>query len=733
MSHVLNTRPYAASWGRSYRINRCSHKHGTEDMKSTLPLPNLARYGRTPSPARLLFVLTVSVFASEALLMLVILPLFDVGSLWTGILDSTLLTLIILPFLHFLLFRPLTQQIEQRQRFEAALEAANAQLEQRVQTRTNELTRANMALYQEIRERMRTEDELREAHILLESRVQARTSDLAQANEDLRIEIGERKRAEQELHVQTRALHAAGQGILITDRSGLIRWANPAFTAITGYELQDIIGRTPNILNSGRHDSAFFQNLWQTILAGETWLGEITNRCKNGHCFVAEQTITPVTDEHGEVTHFITIMRDITERRRTQEQLIQKNQELLILSRAEHEQRQFAEALVESTVALSSSLNLDEVLDRILGQLAHATPYQAAAVFLLREDWVEIPRHRRFDGSMYTHALATGFHLASIPQLCKMATDPQPLLIHDTQTDDDWQPLDGLEWIRSCIIVPMIEGDHVEGDHVVGFLATVSDEPHYFEEKSLKALTAFAAHATVAVQNAWLFEQVRTGHQRLQSLSHRLVETQEAERRYIAQELHDEAGQALTSLLFGLRNLEKHIAYPDKIAHTASELRCRTEEIMEGLHRLAVNLRPTSLDHLGLVAALDAYTRRLATQHDWVVRFKAIGMDDCRLSPVLETTFYRIAQEALTNVLRHAKAKRVDVLLHRHGDKVSLIVEDDGIGFDIEQVNQIDHLGLVGARERCQMLNGTLIIESCPENGTTIIAEIPYANPHPVR
>lgn len=686
------------------------------------------RYSHTPSPLRFLFIVAASVFAGEALVMLVFLPLADLGPLWTGILDACLITVLILPFLYFFLLRPLTQQIQERQRFETALTTANEQLEQRVHDRTVALSQANAALQLEIQERMRTEEALRQAHELLENRVKERTHELAQTNQDLRVEVSERKRAEQELHIQTRALRAAGQGVVITDRAGKVLWVNPAFTQTTGYTLEEVVGKMPSILNSGRHDPAFFENLWQTILSGNVWQGEIVNRRKDGRLFVDDQMITPVTDENGDVTHFITIMRDVTERKRTQEQLYQKNQELLALSEAEHKQRRLAEALVESTVALCSSLNLNEVLDLILEQIAQVTPYVASAVFLLRGDWVEIPRHRRYDGSLHTHALAAGFPLSSVPQLCQLAIDPRPQLIHDTETEVDWQPIEGLEWIRSCIIVPM-----VDGSNVVGFLAATSDAPCFFDDKSLKSLTAFAAHATVAVQNAWLFEQVRTGHQRLQSLSHRLVEAQEAERRYIAQELHDEAGQSLTSLLFGLRNLEKHAPDAEMVMQSASELRSLTEDIMEGLHRLAVNLRPTSLDHLGLVAALDTYIRRLATHHDWRIRFKPVGLDDQRLPPELETTFYRIAQEGLTNVLRHAKATHVDVLLQRSGERVSLVIEDDGVGFDITQVNQVDHLGLLGVRERCEMLNGALVIESSPGKGTTIVAEIPYADSYSLR
>lgn len=538
----------------------------------------------TPSPFRLLSIVAATVFAGEALVMIIFFPMTDVNPILAGIFDATLITILILPCLYFFFLRPLTQQITARQRYETALYAANELLEQRVEERTEELRQVNQALLHEVSEHRRAEEALRQAHDHMEQQVQERTQDLAQSNKVL-----------------------------------------------------------------------------------------------------------------------------------------------LDLSEAERAQRRLAEALVQSTLALCASLNLNEVLDHILAQIAQVTPYHAAAVFLLQDDWVEVPRHRRFNGAKHTHELADGFPLARVPQLSLVAETQQPLLVNDAGLDPNWVPIAGLEWIRSCFIVPL-----VDGNHVIGFLATVSDEPSFFQEKSVSTLTAFAAHATVAVQNAWLFQQVRTGHQRLQSLSHRLVETQEAERRYIARELHDEAGQSLTSLLVGLRHLENNASRPESVVAAVRELRRCTEEIMEGLHRLAVNLRPASLDHLGLVAALDSFTSRLKEHHGLQARFKAVGLEEHRLPLNLETALYRIAQEALTNVIRHANASLVDVLLHHRADKVTLTIEDNGVGFQTAEIAKSERLGLVGARERCEMLGGFLSIESQPTQGTTIIAEIPYADSYPI-
>ena len=136
-------------------------------------------------------------------------------------------------------------------------------------------------------------------------------------------DISERKRAEQQVRLQATALDAAASGIVITDRTGAIIWANPGFTSITGYSLDEVLGQTSRVLKSGQHDAAFYRTLWETILAGQTWRGEITNRRKDGTLYPEEQTITPVRDEGGQITHFIAIKEDISERKRLQEHLTQ--------------------------------------------------------------------------------------------------------------------------------------------------------------------------------------------------------------------------------------------------------------------------------------------------------------------------------------------------------------------------------------------------------------------------
>jgi two-component system, cell cycle sensor histidine kinase and response regulator CckA len=134
-------------------------------------------------------------------------------------------------------------------------------------------------------------------------------------------DISERKRAEQQMRLQTVALEAAASGVVITDRAGRIIWTNPAFTTLTGYPLNEVVGQTLRLQKSGEHEPVFYEHLWETILSGQTWRGETINRRKDGTLYPEEQTITPMRDERGEITHFIAIKEDVSEQKKMREHL----------------------------------------------------------------------------------------------------------------------------------------------------------------------------------------------------------------------------------------------------------------------------------------------------------------------------------------------------------------------------------------------------------------------------
>ena len=145
----------------------------------------------------------------------------------------------------------------------------------------------------------------------------------------------QRRQAEQQLYLQSSALESAANGIVITDREGSIIWANPAVTQLTGYTFEETVGQNPRVLKSGKHDELFYKNLWETILSGKIWHDDIINKRKDGSLYTEEMTITPVKDAAGgEITHFIAIKQDVTERRRMEENLLKAKEEAEIASRA---------------------------------------------------------------------------------------------------------------------------------------------------------------------------------------------------------------------------------------------------------------------------------------------------------------------------------------------------------------------------------------------------------------
>jgi signal transduction histidine kinase len=236
-----------------------------------------------------------------------------------------------------------------------------------------------------------------------------------------------------------------------------------------------------------------------------------------------------------------------------------------------------------------------------------------------------------------------------------------------------------------------------------------------FSDTDLRLAETFATRAAVAVDLSQ-----RTARDALR----RVVDAQELERRRLARELHDETGQALTSILLGLKALDE-ILDSDVERKAVADLRELVVATLQDVRRLAVELRPKVLDDFGLVPALERLTDTLSSQTEMIVRFETALAADERLPPEVETALYRIVQESLTNVVKHARARTVSVVLMRKPGAVAALVEDDGRGFDPDAVRD-GGFGIEGMRERVALLDGRLNVES-GEGGTTLVAEVPVA------
>jgi signal transduction histidine kinase len=265
----------------------------------------------------------------------------------------------------------------------------------------------------------------------------------------------------------------------------------------------------------------------------------------------------------------------------------------------------------------------------------------------------------------------------------------------------------------AALLVPLVF--HESSIGVVSAFNKNGSDPR-FSDDDLRLAEAFATRAALAVH---LSERVA------RETVDAILEGQEAERSRLARELHDETGSALTAILLGLAAIDTAATLPE--AHRASTaLRETARSTLENVGRMAFALRPSALDEFGLVTALDDLIAGLEEQGGPKVEFELDPPAGARLPTKVETAIFRITQEALTNVVKHAEAKTVDVRLACRERSVVLTIEDDGDGFSQVQVRG-GGLGLVGMRERVASVNGALDIESKRGVGTRLTVEIPLA------
>jgi PAS domain S-box-containing protein len=274
------------------------------------------------------------------------------------------------------------------------------------------------------------------------------------------------------------------------------------------------------------------------------------------------------------------------------------------------------------------------------------------------------------------------------------------------------------EGIAAYLMVPLISRHEL-----IGSLNLSRDVPGEFPPEQVAIAREVAASLAVAIGQARLHEAVRTGRERLRALSRRLVEIQEEERRHLARELHDEIGQLLTGLKLTLEiSARPRAGEPDGLG----QARDLVDDLIARVRDLSLDLRPAMLDDLGLLPALLWHLDRYSKQTSIRVHFEHGGIDR-RFSPEVETAAYRIVQEALTNVARHAEVPEVTAWVWCDGEALNVHVEDAGKGFDPAATRLSG--GLPGMRERAELLGGHLIIDSTSGAGTRVTAGIPLEVP----
>ena len=372
---------------------------------------------------------------------------------------------------------------------------------------------------------------------------------------------------------------------------------------------------------------------------------------------------------------------------------------------------------------VNASLDLEEVLQGGLEGVLGAVRADGGAIWL--RDPTTGDLRMRVHQNLPTEFLAAEQELACGECLCGLvAQKGEPLWVQ--HLEDNGAAVRAAchdAGLGSLILVPLMTKGEVRGVFMLG------GSQNCFDEHDVRLVTAVGHHLSLAIENARLYEEIQKKETHLRHLLERIIDVQEDERKRIARELHDETGQALTALIMTLEGTA------ESLPRSQGQLRERLNRAegmlrgsLEDIRKIILDLRPTALDDLGLVAALRRYAESRLAPLGITSEVKAAGYQE-GLWPETDIVLFRIGQEAITNVARHAQASRVWIEVRRNVEWVELEVRDNGQGFDSWEVEHSDDpmrgLGLMGMRERAGLFGGSCEILSQPGQGTQMRVKVP--------
>lgn len=400
--------------------------------------------------------------------------------------------------------------------------------------------------------------------------------------------------------------------------------------------------------------------------------------------------------------------------------------------KAEQRQRLLAETLRDTALSLASTLSLDELLDRILTNVRRVVPNDRASLMLIEGDEARVMGVSHYgEAGLGSAARPLSFRISDTLNLATMMKTRQPVVILDVGSFPGWVNLPETEWVRAYVGAP-IESQ----GQVVGFINLDFADPAAVPPDAPQVLQAFAAQVGTALTNARLYRAMEAYSARARQLAMDVMRAHELERQAVARELHDEMWQALTALLLDLGLLERHLPADlnASVWERLTEARWLTEQTAARIRDLSLNLRPPALDALGLVPALREYLSQYAHRTGLQVEFQ-VSKPMEEVPSEIALALYRIVQEATTNISRHANASQIRVAICGASNAVSLVVTDNGQGFDSQAVLAVGSTrrgsGLLGMRERAAALGGYCTIVSQPGEGTRIEVFIPLGGAQP--
>lgn len=571
------------------------------------------------------------------------------------------------------------------------------------------LTRPFRLLFRELKQ---SEEALRRARDNLERRVKERTAELVATNEALQREIIEHRSTEEALQERGRILEFFFKWTLtplvFLDRDFNFIRVNEAYARACQRDVSEFPGH-----NHFEFYPSDAKPIFEEVVRSKKPFQAIArpfvfpDHPEWGVTYW-DWTLVPVLDSTGEVELLVFSLNDVTERKRAEQALHARTRQL--------------EAVREIGTEIARELELARLLQLITQRAGELIGTGTGTVWLWDEEAQELVPHVRLGERPWMNGwrVRLGEGVAGT-----VAQRREGLVVNDYR---NWRHALPLVLVHSGIMAVLAE-PLLYRDRLLGVIAVDNEQsgrPFTEEDRSLLAL--FATHIAIAIANAQLFGEVRAARERLRNLSRRLVEMQEADRRHIARELHDEIGQALTGLKLVLAMGASLPA--DAARQSYADAQELISDLLARVREMSLDLRPAILDDLGLLPTLVWYMERYTARTGVRVTFKHTVLEGRRFAPEVETGAYRVVQEALTNVARHAGVREATVRLWAGENCLGAQVEDRGKGFDPEATLAAGLSGgLSGMRERAELLGGRLMVESSPGLGTLVAAEFPLRYP----
>ncbi|MBI5217005.1 MAG: PAS domain S-box protein [Ignavibacteriae bacterium] len=509
----------------------------------------------------------------------------------------------------------------------------------------------------------------------------------------------------------TKIVESAIEGIIAVDGTNIIKYVNAPAATLLGFAPHEILGK--NISTFVRDEtsrSQLMQRLHQPLNERQPFEIQIYASSAVPRWVLVDAT--PSVNNQTGTTEYVLLLIDITDRKKTEEELQRRYEQISAMQRL--------------SFGLAQSLQLDQRLQNALSVVLEVTRFDAGIIYLVDEARKDLI-------VQFSHGLSPGF----LEQVRRWeigkgntglaAKTGLPIFIDDANHDLMFDPkLRAMENIRGFATLPL-----VSKGRLLGVLSIIHRQPFPFSDELKLMLQTFGKQIGVALENATLYESAREREQELREMSHAMVRLQEEERKRFAREIHDGLSQVLTMLKINTElTIKSFDAEQEKAMTYLQEVLTLANEAEAEAKHLANDLRPTILDDFGLKAAIKLHSANFERRTGIAIDLH-LPFYEARFDSMIETSLFRIVQELLANVAKHANATKVTIQFLIRDGVLALIVADNGKGFvRREHVQDADgvHHGLRNMRERVEFFGGTFRVESAPHHGTEIMIEIPLRN-----